>query len=214
MMLGVLLIDLILYFLIVIKCFQIQDKTPYFFNYLIISCFLNIFYEILLISQIYYPILPAFHYQVKEYTLLFQFLYFLMYISKYNFFYNKSFEKAFTCLIHVFILIFCLIVVCAIYPGISPAAAFFNLFSNWTAIIFFIILYTLYIIPTMFQKKFNKKFKQIILFFLINSILINIQVIFSINIPVFYLLTAISCIIFNYFFYQFISKYNGRYLND
>jgi hypothetical protein len=209
-----LVINIVIYLLIIVKCFLIQDKTPFFFNYLIISCLLNVIYILLLLSQLYYPIFTDVHYEMKEFLLLFQFIYFLLYFSKYNFFYNKSFEKFYTCLLHFAILTFMFVFLATFYPGTSFMMAFYKLFSNWALVIFLITLYGLYIVPTLLQKKFNKYFKRTIVLFLVSSLFINAQVLFSIQHLAYITFTAFVNAIFNFYFLSFISIHKGRYLND
>jgi hypothetical protein len=207
-------INIILYLLIIIKCFCIQNKTPFFFNYLIISCLLGIYYAVLLFSQLYFPIFTPVHYQMKEYLIIFQFIYFLFYLSKYNFFYNRSFEKFFACLLQFFIIIFLVIFLATFFSGTSPLMRFFNLYSGWASIVFLSILYGLYIGPTLLQKKFNKYFKRVIILFLITSLFDNIQLIAHLQNEVFLTISLILTTLFNLNFLNFISAHNGRYLND
>jgi hypothetical protein len=210
-----LLIDFLLYVFILIKCFKIQKDTPFYFNYLIISILLNIVYEILIFSQLYFPILTPLQYEIKEYFLLFQFTYSLLYFSKYNLFYNKVFEKIFIFICYFFNFLFLIISWAHFFyiPGFHIMAAL-NIFEKYGMAFFFLVPFLMYIFPTIMQKKFNARFKRLVFFFVLNSFLITMQLMTTQASPVIYYLNVIGCILYNGYLFRFISKYKGRYLND
>jgi hypothetical protein len=208
------IINVIIYMMIIVKCFMIQDKTPFFFNYLIISCLLMLVFFIVLFSELYFPVFNPVHYKMKNFLLIFQFLYFLLYFSKHNFFYNKSFEKFFSCLLQFFILLFFFIFMAAFFPGESWVMRFLHYFINWISIIFLVILYSLYIIPTLSQKKFSPYFRRLIVLFLIDSFLSNIFIMIPQVNQSILVICLISNLIFSAHFLNFIAAKGGRYLND
>jgi hypothetical protein len=207
-------VDILLYLCIILYSFKIENKTSFHFNYLIVSCLLNVAYEILLLSQIYFPFLSQTQYNIKEYLLSFQFIYLLLYFSKYNMFYDKTFEKfyLFLCQFSFFIILFLMITSFTITN--TPISDFFFELNTYLIALFLLILIILYIIPTIRQRNFKKEFKTLIVLFIINNVFTHTQMIYKIYLPLFLALNALICIIFNSYLLRFIIKIKGRYTND
>jgi hypothetical protein len=207
-------INILLYLSILFYSFKLEKKTSFHFNYLIVSCLLNVVYGILLLSQLYFPILSQIQYDIKEYILGFQFIYLLLYFSKYNIFYDRSFEKfyLFLCQLSFFITLFLMITSFTITNTLI--SNFFSIFNTHLTVIFLSVLVIFYLIPTLKQKKFKKEFKKLIVLFLLSNAIVLIQVISKLHIQPLIILNAIFCMIFNSHLLYFIVKFKGRYIND
>jgi hypothetical protein len=215
-MLLLILIDIIIYILILIKVSKLQKKVLNGFNFLHIACVINICYDILFLSQVYYPVFEDNLYIAKEYLLLLQFLCMMLYFQRYLRPIKKPFYKLFIYWIFSYKIVIVFSMLTRMFPGVGFDQTFyiFSLLDKHLIWLTIILIVSYIYIMNKSTEKYNSNFILLVFLFFINNFLLQIQVMYDISAESLWITNIILSILFNTWLLKFITKDGGRYLND